>query len=155
MAILLYVPNRILDLNDSFTMSLGAGANAGAELTLTRYFQPGGFYGSEYYITKGYNNQYGGAYSQGWNYSFAPPLTDECRFLDDSFGSVKEFIIREEGLHIPVRTEEVYDKKIRDFWSIGVSAGWIVSFNFEIHPVDLADFVTGLFFYDFKGNDLK
>ncbi len=153
----MYIPNRFLDLNDSITMNIGAGAEAAAEVSLTKYAQFGASYGSEYYLAKDYNNQYGGAYKEGWSYAIVPPVLDEQRYVDDDefFGTIKPYIIRKDGLHIESRDAEVYKKNIRDFWAIRVSAGWFVTAEFELHPIDMADFVLGFFFVDFKGNDIK
>ncbi|MEM4247783.1 MAG: hypothetical protein QXH80_00800 [Candidatus Nanoarchaeia archaeon] len=156
-AILFYIPNRILDLNDSISMDIGAGAEAAAEVGITKYAQFGGSYGSEYFLAKGYNHQYGGGYSSGWSYSIVPPVLDEKRYIDedDCFGTVKPYIIEKDGPHIESRNAEVYKKQYRDFWAIRVSGGWFVTAQVEVHPIDLADFILGFFFIDFKENDLK
>ena len=62
---LLYIPNRLIDVTDIFTMSLGVGGHGAMDVHLTRYFQLGAWHGPNYFIAKGYARQYGGGLQDG------------------------------------------------------------------------------------------
>ncbi len=152
--LLLYIPNLFLDLNDAFTFTLGVGAEAAADVRITRYCQLGGAYGSQYFLAKDYMNQYGGGYLNGWNYGLIV-LADEQKYLEDNFCTVKDYIIKSQGVGIPSRNDDIYKRKARDFWSVGATAGWLVLADFQMHPVEFADFVCGIFFIDLNEDDIK
>ena len=91
--VLLYIPNRLLDLFDIVSLDLGAGAEFCVDVRLTRWMQCGGMYGDKYFLGKGHARQLGGGYSSGWNYGLGC-LTSERRYVDDTFGTTREFLLK-------------------------------------------------------------
>jgi len=148
----MWLPNRLVDIDDIFSSSIGVGAESGMQVRLTRYCQYGGSYGSKYYFTKGYSRQYGGAYMNGYN------IQDTCwiyenRYVEDCMGTVRPYIIKQDKFTVPTYSQEVYREDIRDLWEIGVGGGWLIYVDFYVHPVEIADFVTGIFLVDIRGDD--
>ena len=151
--VLLYVPNRLLDLLDIVTVDIGAGAVFGVEAKATHWMQFGGMYGDEYFLGKDYARQLGGGYASGWNYEFTC-LTSERRYVDGTFGTTREFILKEKPLSLAMPKDDfTYTQDIRDFWEIGANAGWLVTVGVAIHPIEIADFLAGLVLIDLKGDD--
>ena len=65
-----YLPNRLLDALDTFSVNLGVGPVAQARLMVTRYCDIGaGISASTYKAYKDYNRQYGAAVTEGWYWS--------------------------------------------------------------------------------------
>ena len=147
--ILFYIPNLLKDLSEICSIQAGAGPEAGLRLTMTRWAQLGLEYGESYFLMKGYEGQCGGGSSNGWD-AAAACLYGEKRSVDQTFGSVKPYLITDRSSLIPSRDEEIYKERIRDFWGCGVKVGWLIAFDFEFHPDEIADFFAGIFFYDLK-----
>ena len=141
---LMYIPNRIIDLTDIVTAGIGFGPEASLELTATKYCQIGAAYGDRYFLEKGYNRQYGGGYYSGYNASFTRWYTERA-FNDYTFGTIKPYVIV--GLDSSERypDRKPYSDGIRDFWKIGFHFGWIFDVGVHVHPVAIANFLTGFF----------
>ena len=136
----------MIDLTDIISLEGGLGPEASLELTLTKWFQFGGSYGDRYFIESGYNRQYGGGYSSGYNASFAC-LNNEQQMVDYTFGTVKPYVNLDDSNRItPCPCKKPYVNGIVDFWRIGIKAGWIVDVGISVHPVAIANFFTGFFF---------
>lgn len=60
------------------------------------------------------------------------------------------------ALGVPDIQSELYDfyDGERDFWRIGGALGLLLEGELYIHPVEFADFVTGIFFIDLRADDL-
>ncbi|MFA6566788.1 MAG: hypothetical protein WCS96_01115 [Victivallales bacterium] len=150
---LLYIPNRLFDVFDIVTVDLGAGAEFGVDVRLTRWMQFGGMYGDKYFLGKDYARQLGGGYSSGWNYGLVC-LTSERRYVDDNFGTTREFLLKRKPLSLAMPGDDfTYAQDIRDFWEVGANAGWLVILGVAIHPVEMADLLAGLVLVDLKGDD--
>jgi hypothetical protein len=144
--IIFYIPNRMLDLADIFSVKLGFGPQASLEIAFTKWFSLGGSYGDNYFVENGYNRQYGGGYHGGYDAS-AGWANWSRNYTDYTFGYTKPYAITErKGTLIPSPSEKVYKNNTIDFWKIGFHGGWIVNAGIEIHPVAIANFLTGFFF---------
>ncbi|GEM_PF-3334030 len=154
--IVMYIPNRIIDVLDIVTFDAGVGPTFGAEVRMTRWFQIGGMSGDRYFIGKNYARQAGGGYDGGWNYELFC-YSAEKRYVDDNFGTMKEYVTKEKTFSFTSRRDNIttftYDKRIRDFWEIGARTGWLLSFGVAVHPVELADAVAGIFLIDIMDDD--
>lgn len=151
----LYFPNRFLDLSDTFTFELGAGHEVALQPRITNYCKFIGFTGEKYFIGKGFKRQIGGGHTEGWEIS-AVCSTASYRYLDETFGTFdNEFVYDATSMHIPSPSNNVYRNKVEDFWGIGAFVGCLFSVNAQIHPVEIADFVTGLFLIDIADDDFK
>ncbi len=150
---LMYFPNLFLDLGDTFSLSLGVGAESGALVRLTRWCQIGGMYGSDYFVEKGFERRYGGGYNDGYEFALVA-ISSEVRTVDPTFGTIPVGIIKRNKATMLHPSDELYDTHVRDFWAVGVDAGWLVMIGFELHPVEIADFFTGIFAYDLLDDNL-
>ncbi len=146
--ILWYLPNRICDLVDCFTGEIGVG-EIGIDLKLTRYAEFGTGIGTAYMTGWSINRQ-NGLYMQRSYYA---------NFLQLSASdTVRKTIC---GDYIPtygsnsgtVDIENMLKQNAEDPFAIGIKAGCYINFRFELHPVEIADFIAGIFFIDFKGDD--
>lgn len=151
--VLLYIPNRVLDVLDIVTIDIGAGPEFGVDAKATHWMQVGGMYGDKYFLGKDYARQLGGGYASGWNYGFLC-FASEHRYVDEEFGTTREFLIRKKPLSFAMPKEDfTYTGDIRDFWEIGANAGWLITVGVAIHPIEIADFFAGLVLIDLKGDD--
>ena len=83
----LYVPNRILDLLDVFSLDIGGGPAARAELRLTHAVQGGGGFGYTANLVKDTNRQYGYAMQNGWSgHGTTPDVLPGSGILDQHGG---------------------------------------------------------------------
>ena len=150
--ILLYIPNRIVDFADMFSITLGFGPAIGLKAQATKYCALGGEVGPTVQMIKGINRQYGFAKQSGYDVSFLM-ISAERRDRVDPIGSVKKYYYYSTG--VPSMEKNPYDlhKGAVDFWGVGGKIAALVELQAEIHPVEIADFVLGLFFIDIKGDD--
>lgn len=150
--LVLYVPNRIVSLFDIFSVDLGYGAAAKVDVQATKALDFAAGTGATSKAVKGYNRQYGFDLEKGYKLAFGP-LTAEESEVSDSVNNVQEYWYHAKGL--PDYTDRLYDIEngARDYWAIGGGAAFLVEANVAIHPVDIANFVTGFFFYNIKDNE--
>jgi hypothetical protein len=116
--ILLYIPNRIVDTMDMFSLTLGFGPAIGAKVQLTQSVGLGGEVGFTAQMIKGINRQYGFALENGWDASFLM-IAAEQRERDEAIGSVKNYYYYSTG--VPRMDKVPYDfhNGAKDFWAIG------------------------------------
>lgn len=100
---------------------------------------------------KAYNRQYGFGTEDGWYWEFVSVGEENLGVLE-STSLVNKYTEIRTGFPEPFNP--VYRNGNRDYWAIGGSLGGLVIGDLYIHPIDIADFVTGIFFYDLKGDDL-
>jgi hypothetical protein len=150
--VLLYVPNRLVDFTDIFSITLGAGPAIGIEAEVTKYCGIGGEVGPTVQMVKGINRQYGFARQSGWDVTFLM-ISAENRERIDSSGSVKNYYYYSTG--VPSMDKIPYDlhSGAKDFWGIGCKLAALIQLQAYIHPVEVADFILGLVFIDIKGDD--
>ena len=150
--ILLYIPNRMVDMMDVFSMTVGFGPAIGAKLQCTKYIAVGGEVGFTAQLVKGVNRQYGFAVENGWDASFLM-ISAENRERDESIGSVKNYYYYSTG--VPSMDKIPYDfhNGAKDFWGVGATLAALIEIKAEINPVEIADFVLGWFFIDIKDDD--
>ncbi|MCP3965494.1 MAG: hypothetical protein GY750_12425 [Lentisphaerae bacterium] len=151
--IFLYIPNRIIDAFDMFTLNVGVGPVARLEFKATHACQFGAGIGATAKLIKDYNRQYGAGLQNGWNMAFL------CMGAEDTERTnttrlVKEYWEHYDGFCSP--EQRIYDiyEGARDYWEVGGAVGLGLEVEFYLHPIDIADFVTGIFFIDLKGDDL-
>ncbi len=152
--VILYVPNRLLDLGDIVDISLGFGPIIKANVWITRYCAYGAGIGGSAQIGKWYNRQYGTRLESTWNASFMM-LTAENTEITNSLSEVQKYYLYNIG--IPSLKDNVYNLRTgpRDIFSIGIQAAAFIELNVEIHPLEILDFICGIFFIDLKGDDIN
>lgn len=147
--ILFYIPNRLLDLTDIMSFEAAAGDGALFEFTVTKWCQLAGQFGKMRFVEKGFNRQNGGGINEG-NLSSFFCIEDGNRKIFNTWGSVKPYKIvnkeNDEGISIPIPSESPYSNGLEDFWRFGVHVGWFGGFGVDVHPIAIANFVTGFFF---------
>ena len=147
-ALLWYIPNRLSDLMDVFTLELGAG-ELGIDLQLTRFASLGAGVGSSYMLGWSIYNQHGVYWQQGWYADLLNRRYGEVR-RDKVCGYYTPFSRSDDGR---VDIGKMDKAKAEDPYAIGIKACCYLNLKFQIHVTELADFVAGIFFIDFKDDD--
>jgi len=150
--LILYVPNRAVDFADMFSVCAGFGPSIKGQFWVTRFMSFGGGIGSTAKLVKEYNRQYGAGLQSGWSASFGSISAEDSEMTETSRGVQSYFQYR---TGVPSLDEDVYSTYdgARDIFAIGGEGACFAEFCFELHPFDIADFFTGLFFVDIKGDD--
>lgn len=150
--LLMYIPNRFVDLFDIFSVSLDMGVAAGITARLTYGFGLVGEAGSTASLIKGYNRQYGAALTEGYYGQFLFPMKTNL-LRTTTYGYVNTFWI--EGWNYPFPSNPVFERKTGafDYWAIEVGAICLAGAKVAIHPIEIADFITGLILIDISGDD--
>ena len=152
--LLFYLPNRILDVMDIFTLNLGFGPTARLELQATRACGLGAGVGASYKLFKAWNRQYGYGRQVGWDAAFTCMYAENID-VDDTSRLVHHYWESFSGVPVPTTSMYNYFTGWRDYWAFGGSAGVIiVEADFYIHPVEIADLITGFLFMDIRNDDI-
>jgi hypothetical protein len=151
--LILYLPNRGMDLLDILDLSLGFGPAVKAKVWATRYMSFGGGIGGTAKVIKGYNRQYGAGLESGWSASFLMLTAENTQLYNTTRGVQKYF---EYNTGIPSLDDNVYNfwRGPRDMFSIGAEVALFGEVDVEVHPFELVDFLAGLFCLDPKGDDI-
>lgn len=150
--LLLYIPNRVVDATDIVTLDFSLGGAFAVEMQATRYFQIGGSYGETYFLTKGYARQYGGGHKQTKHVGFFF-MEKDVTFVDETSGTVNEYVIDFPQFSAADYHLDAFRDEDVDFWKIGGQVGWFLGIGVGIHPVEIADLITGFFWLDLMGDD--
>ena len=150
--LLLYVPNRILDFADMFSVTLGFGPAIGIEGQVTQHLALGGDAGPTAQMIKGINRQYGFAKQSGWDVSFLM-IGAENRDRVDAVGSVKDYYYYSTGVPSMEKVPYDFHNGALDFWAVGGKLICLLELQLYLHPVEIIDFALGIFFIDIKGDD--
>jgi len=149
--IALYLPNRILDVLDIFTVEVGAGSGIGLGVKVTEY-ATAGFQGTFGEGLVGLNRRHLSARGTVDNYAEIGPVEAKSIFESRAYtGGVYSVQHHKSGIKKP---EQRLYQQARDFWALGIRAAYIVALNFEIHTVEIYDFFAGLLFFDPLVDDL-
>ena len=149
-----YIPNLVVDAVDIFSISLGVGPVARIELMATEACRGGVRFGFAAQMVKQVNRQYGFGVRSGQQLSvIALGYEEESMF--HSYGTVNAYDISLNG--VPDVNDVLYDVNdgARDYWRLGGALGLLVEGELYLHPLEIADFVCGVFMYDLKGDDLS
>ena len=148
-----YIPNRLIDALDSFSVNLGAGLVAQARLMCTRAIDVGAGWGTTAKLYKSHNRQYGVGIEEMWYYSLISIGEEHYSMLNNS-PWVDNYVEMRAGIPDPtVRTYDFF-KGPRDYWAIGGSLGLLIDGDLYLHPVEIVDFVLGFLLIDIKQDDL-
>ena len=150
--LVLYVPNRIVSFFDMFSVDLGYGPSIKIDAQATKAFDFAAGTGSTSKAIKGYNRQYGFGLEKGYKLAFGPIAAEETE-VSDAVNNVQEYWYHGKGF--PDYTDKNFDidNGARDYWAIGGGAALLIEANVAIHPIDIANFVTGFFLYNIKDNE--
>lgn len=150
--ILLYIPNRIVDFADMFSITLGFGPVIGAKAQVTEYLSVGGEVGPTAQMIKGINRQYGFAKDNGWDVGFLM-ISAENRDREGAIGSVKNYYYYSTGVPSMEKIPFDFHQGSKDFWAVGAKLAALFELQLYVHPVEIADFALGWVFIDIKGDD--
>ena len=146
--ILWYLPNRIHDLIDCFTVEVGVG-EIGVDIKLTRFAEFGAGIGNAYMTGWSVNRQ-NGLYMQRSYYANFLQLTAADTVRKAICGDYYTIYGLQSGT---ADIDRMIKEKAEDPFAIGVKAGCYVNFRFLLHPTEFADFIAGIFCIDFSGDD--
>lgn len=150
----LYLPNRIMDVMDTFTINLGGGPTLHGELFVTRACEVGGGLNYTFQLIKDHNRQYGWAAQNGYAAYFPFFAKEDLERRPASY-FVKEYWQTAQG--VPSPKDPIYDSRngARDFWEFGTALGLgVIDLKVSVHPVELLDAVLGFFFIDIRNDDM-
>jgi hypothetical protein len=150
--VLLYLPDRLLDIVDIFSFDLNFGGGIFANLHATRAIQAGaglrsvGGIGWHDDCSLGFESQK----EAGLNVvALGSQAYSGTRIGTAGIQDVSDAIV---GFHRP--SDRLY-QEYRDYWGIGFSATVLfVGFDFDFHPVQVADFLTGIVGFDICNDDI-
>ena len=167
--VLLWIPNRVMDFTDIVSWGAGfcGGAKVGARVTRAIDFN----LGDAFYIVirKDYNRWISGSLEQGHSFSFIYFGTENYQ-VDELWGfkmwefpledntilhKGKKIIYQYDWWENPFEGNYKMNTGTRDWWEIAVEAGLLAYGRVAVHPVEIADFLLGIFFIDFKEDDIS
>jgi hypothetical protein len=149
--ILLYIPDRLLDIADIFSFDLNFGGGAFANLHATRAIQGG--VGLRSVAGIGWHdNRSLGFESQkeaGVNViALGSQAYSATRVGTSGIQDVSDAIV---GFHKP--SDRLY-QEYRDYWAFGFSATVLfIGFDFDFHPVQVVDLLGGIVGFDLCNDD--
>ena len=147
-SILWYIPQRLSDLMDIVTVEAGVG-EIGAEFLLTRYVAFGAGIGQGYMLGWSVNDQHGIYWQRGWYGSFLNRRSFDI-FRKTVCGRYVDLYGNGSG---KIDTGRMKIEKAEDPYAIGVKVSCYFSLNFQFHPTELVDFLSGIFCLDIKDDD--
>lgn len=150
----LYLPNRVMDALDSFSLNIAGGPILSAQLFATRAIDTGARVGYTFNLIKDHNRQYGWAAQNGYALYF-PFLVKEDLERRPASIFVKEYWQNKEGFPFP--SDPIYAKRegARDYWEFGGILGLgIIEAKVSIHPIEILDAALGFFFIDICNDDM-
>ena len=152
-SVIMYAPNRVMDVLDIFSLSVGVGPVAKLGARVTRFITVGGGIGAAAKLVKGYDRQYGVNLEEGYNLDLLM-FTSEKQVTHLASRFVDKIDIETIGAVTP--NDRIYNfyEGSRDYWSIGVSAAAIAEVDFDLHIIEIFDLVAGIFFIDLRADDL-
>ena len=151
--LVLYVPNRVVDLLDTFSVNVGFGPRVQVELMCTRFIGGGVGIGSSAMLYKDCNRQYGWGLQNGWGCQ-VPGFIQEDTERVYTNRLVQSYWESFMGVPTPEQNIYEYHEGARDYWQIGGSLGLLVVGELYINPIEWVDLALGFLFIDIKDDDL-
>ncbi|WP_372364624.1 hypothetical protein [Candidatus Uabimicrobium sp. HlEnr_7] len=151
-AIATYIPNRVLDILDILKLHVGFGIGVGVNITMTEYGALGAQV-SAGETTIGLDRRHPGARAgiRDGAEIFAVEVGATAEVYT-STGGTRAIAHANAGLKSP--TDDIYQTS-RDFWEVGAQVQLApITVDVGFHPVEMLDFIGGIFFLDFLNDDL-
>ena len=144
--VLLYVPNRVMDLLDIVSWSVGTGVTSAFKVRITRAFGIGWGIGPSGNFVKAYDRRIGFALDKD-NEVFIPGMGIGDIQREYTTGNLIDYWFQYDGMFLP--GNPIFAKeKAMDYWAVELELAAILGFKIAIHPLEIADFFAGIFFYD-------
>lgn len=144
--VLMYVPNRVMDILDITSFSIGTGVASALKVRVTRAFGFGWGIGPSGKFVKDYDRRIGFALDKDKEI-FLPGAGIGDVQREYTTGNLIDYWFQYEGMLLPGNPIFARDKAY-DYWAIEVEAAAFVGVKVAIHPLEIADFIAGIFFYD-------
>jgi len=149
--ILLYLPDRILDLLDIVSFEIRLGLGGGAELHLTRDAQLG--LEGAYSLSLGWfdNRALGGRYLVFTTAEIGPYASRYLLIGGGSTAGLQVVMDQSNGVDTPYLP--LY-QEFRDYWAVGAST-MVIGYGaaIDVHPVEIWDFIAGFVLVDILRDD--
>lgn len=150
----LYLPNRLLDILDMFSVTLGVGPVIEARLMGTRLADVGaGYSATTIKLYKDFNRQYGIGVEDGWYWSFVFIGEEEFTIRQGTL-LIDKYVECRAGIPTPEMRAYNFFTGPRDYWAIGGALGFGIDGGLYIHPVEWIDCALGFFMIDIRQDDL-
>ena len=150
--ILLYVPNRVLDLLDLITVEAGFCFGIGAKVQATDFFGIGAQVSAGETVI-GLNRRHPSARASVEEFFHLLPFG--TGFLGEArayTGGTYGIATSQAGIKSP--TDTIY-QRARDFWAVGAQAeAGVVAATVQLHTIEVFDFLAGFVFYDPLKDDI-
>jgi hypothetical protein len=150
--LLMYVPDRVFDLLDLVTLDVHFGPGVFADVHVTRRIQAAAGLRATLGVGVHEQRSIGLRNQSEAGVSVLTFGTQTVAGTNIGTSGVQTGAESMAGLHSP--SNSIY-QDFRDFWAIGasVTAG-LAGVELDLHPVQLFDFIGGIFFLDFSRDDL-
>ncbi len=150
--LLMYVPNRLCDVLDLFTIRLGAGGTVGAGFQITEYCQLQGQYGEFGFLSTGHKRQWGGGVFNGFTYGLGCFKRDFYG-IGEPLGWQKGFELADSAMNVVSLSDDRYKSGTLDPWAIGANFALLFDVAVYVHPVAIVDLVAGVLMIDLDNDD--
>ncbi|MCE9501110.1 MAG: hypothetical protein K8R21_11540 [Leptospira sp.] len=148
--VLWYLPDRIFDLIDMFTIEVNLGPQIGGGVWVTRAVQVVAFTGTTGGGGLYQKKQYGLRIEASFELMLGPVGISAVSGIRGGTGGI-DYTARSTFLHTP--SKPIY-QEYRDYWAIGAKAGLvIIGAEVELHPLEIFDFFAGIALFDPMGDD--
>ncbi|MBP5182962.1 MAG: hypothetical protein J6331_08060 [Lentisphaeria bacterium] len=149
--ILMYIPNRVMDFLDIFSLKLGTGVTSKLQLRLTHAVGFGYGIGPTGSVEWSYGRRIGSSLDSGAEVFF---LSDGYYNIQREFstGTLADYWYQSSGMQWPGDPIFARDRAY-DYWALEVEVAAFADVKVAFHPVEFADFIAGIFFYDGLSED--
>ena len=149
--ILMYIPNRVMDFLDIFSLKLGTGVTSTPQLRLTHAVGFGYGIGPTGSVEWSYGRRIGSSLDSGAEIFF---LCDGYYNIQREFstGTLADYWYQSSGMQWPGDPVFARDRAY-DYWALEVEVAAFADVKVAFHPVEFADFIAGIFFYDGLSED--
>lgn len=149
--LLWYIPNCLLDLADCFSIEFSAG-DIGLGVNLTKYASFGAGVGNGYNVGWTNKRQIGFFNDMNYNADFLYFSAFE-KNRRNLYGTYEDYFTSNFSNADIIK----YPRSMRheDPYAIGVKAAFLLGVKVQFHPVEFADFLCELFFFDLNNDSRK
>lgn len=148
--VLWYLPDRIFDFIDQFEAWISFGPQIGLRVHATKYLQGSAFTGAYAAAGGGQKKMLGLKTESRLDVGIGPIVGTGIASAKAGTGGLAYTAT---GLWLHTPDEDLY-QDYEDFWGLGFQFGLVfVGLEFEYHPVEIFDFVAGIFLFDPLNDD--
>lgn len=149
--ILWYIPDRILDLFDIFDIWIHIGPQIGFRAKGTSVFQATWYHGNTTSFGFGNKKQWGVKVEEMNSFTIFPLGVHSVSNAKVGSGG---FQYAEDTIYLHSPKDSLY-QEYEDYWGFHGQGGvLLIGVEFQFHPLELLDFVSGFFFWDMLGDDV-